>query len=89
MLAAARPTPFRDRTVLEYALSRGGAVELAIYSVDGRKVRTLERGERSAGVYRAGWDGRDDQGAALAAGMYYARLVTVDGRFSRTLIRVR
>ena len=88
-LAPARPTPFRDHTVLEYALARGGAVELAVYSVDGRKVRTLERGERGAGVYRAGWDGRDDRGVAMAAGMYYARLVTAEGRFSRTLIRVR
>jgi hypothetical protein len=31
------------------------------------------------------WDGRDDGGSAMSAGVYYAHLVTAQGRFSRTL----
>ena len=88
-LAHARPTPFREGTVLEYALARGGAVELAIHGVDGRRIRTLERADRPAGVYRIGWDGRDDRGAVSPAGMYYARLVTSEGKFTRTLVRLQ
>ena len=88
-LAAARPMPFRDRTTLECSMARDGPLSLVIYGVDGRRPRSLATGVRQAGVHRFLWDGRDDDGREVAAGMYYARMVTVDGRFSRTLVRVR
>jgi hypothetical protein len=88
-LAAARPMPFRDRTTLECSMAHDGPLSLVIYGVDGRRIRSLATGARQAGVHRFQWDGRDDDGRELAAGIYYARMVTADGRFNRTLVRVR
>ena len=88
-LSAAMPTPFRDRTVLECALARDGEITLGIYGIDGRRIRTLARGSAPAGVHRFSWDGRDDAGREVAAGMFFARLDTGEGRFRRTLIRVK
>ena len=88
-LAAAMPSPFRDRTVLQCALARDGEIRLAIYGIDGRRIRLLAQGSHAAGVHRVAWDGRDDAGHEVAAGMYFVRLDTVDGRFRRTLVRVR
>jgi hypothetical protein len=45
-LDLASPNPFRGSSTLNFALAARGRVELAIYSVDGRRVRTLVRGER-------------------------------------------
>jgi len=84
-LDAAVPSPFRERTSLGFALARPGNVELSVFSVDGRRVRTLVSGARDAGEYHLDWDGRDDAAQPAAAGIYYLRLVTPQGRFSRRL----
>ena len=88
-LQAARPSPFRDRTVLECALARDGEFKLAIYGLDGRRIRTLGSGVQSAGVHRYTWDGRDDQGREVAAGMYFARLIADARSHSRTIVKLK
>jgi hypothetical protein len=87
-LMPAAPNPFRGATTLAFSLARPGAVELAIFAVDGRRVRTLSREALEAGTYRPVWTGMDDHGQAVRPGIYYARLITPDGRFTRTLVRV-
>jgi flagellar hook assembly protein FlgD len=56
-----------------------------VYSVDGRRVRTLVRESREPGEYQATWDGRDDGGNPISAGVYYARLETVDRQLIRAI----
>jgi hypothetical protein len=85
-LAFAQPNPFRGSAALAFSLAQGGSVELAIYSVDGRRVRTLVSGAREPGEYRQAWDGRDDQGQQTGAGVYYARLVAGKVRMTRTIV---
>ena len=42
-----------------------------------------------AGEYRETWDGRNDAGLPVGAGVYYARLVTAQGEFRRKLVRLQ
>jgi len=88
-LGFARPNPFLETVTLGLSLARTGPVELAIYGVDGRKVRTLVQETREAGEYEEVWDGRDDQGGPAGAGVYYARLVTSQGRFTRRVTNLK
>ena len=67
------PNPFNPMTTVELSLSDGGAVELAIYDVSGRKVRSLLSGIRDAGTCSVEWDGKDDSGRPLASGVYLMR----------------
>ncbi|MBI5168794.1 MAG: T9SS type A sorting domain-containing protein [Candidatus Eisenbacteria bacterium] len=83
------PNPFRANANMSFALSKGGAVELALYSVDGRLVRRLVQGTREAGQYQVAWDGRDEAGSLVPAGVYYARLVTQQGSFNRSLVYLK
>jgi len=83
------PNPFRSDAALTFSLSKSGPVELSLYSVDGRRVRTLVAGTREPGVYSVRWDGRDDGGRPSGAGVYYARLTTGQGRFTRSLVYLR
>jgi hypothetical protein len=85
LLMPAMPNPFRQSATLAFNIAHGGPVELAVYSVDGRRVRTLVRESREPGEYRATWDGCDDGGSPVSAGMYYARLETVDRRLTRVI----
>jgi hypothetical protein len=70
-LSPALPNPFRQTVSLGFSLSQAGPVELSVYSVDGSRVRTLMKGVQGAGNYQNVWDGRDDSGRLMAAGVYY------------------
>lgn len=73
-LAPAYPNPFRDFTRMQYTLRQAGPVELVLYDLLGRPVRTLVRSFQAAGTYVVQWDGRDEGGRLLPAGVYFARL---------------
>ena len=83
--APAMPNPFARTTTFAFTLAKAGRAELEVFSVDGRRVRTLSSGVADAGEHRLEWNGTDDSGRSLAAGVYYARLVTPQGRFTRVV----
>jgi flagellar hook assembly protein FlgD len=88
-LAPSSPNPFRHTATISFSLAQRGPVELLLYSVDGRRVRTLAQGVREPGEYRLVWDGRDDNGNPMSAGVYYAHLVTAQGRLTRTMTHLK
>jgi hypothetical protein len=89
LLFAPWPNPASGPATIAFALAQGGATELSIYSVDGRRVRTLSSGVLEPGSYRFTWDGDDDLRRSVAPGVYYAQLVTQGRRFSRTIVHLR
>ncbi len=88
-LAAGAPNPFRDATVLRYHLGVEGPVRLRITDASGRIMRTLGRRLQPAGAGSLAWDGRDAQGRAVPAGVYFARLETHLGTRTRRVIKTR
>ena len=84
-LHANRPNPFVGATTIVYALPRPMPVHLAIYDVTGRKVCTLVNGLQGAGESRVAWDGRDDVGARVRAGVYFYRLDAEATRLTRRM----
>jgi hypothetical protein len=77
-LRAARPNPFNPSTEIRYELDRGAEAQIAVYSLSGRRVRTLVSGFVPAGQHRILWDGRDEDGALQSSGVYLYRLSTND-----------
>ena len=69
-----RPNPFNASTRIAYSLAAGGRVRLEIYNVLGQAQQTLVDQVQAAGVYQVSWNGRDQRGAAVAAGVYLVRL---------------
>jgi putative Ig domain-containing protein/flagellar hook capping protein FlgD len=88
-LALAAPNPFRESTTLAFDLAAPARVELVLYSVDGRRVRTVIDEIREPGHYAVPWDGRDDGGRGVAPGVYYVRFVAGSMRFTRAVVLVR
>jgi probable HAF family extracellular repeat protein len=87
--AGAAPNPAQGSTMLRFALPGSANVRLRLFDVRGRIVRTLADRAFGAGPTALRWDGRDDGGADLSPGIYWARL-EVDGRVmtrSLTLLR--
>jgi flagellar hook capping protein FlgD len=70
----AAPSPFRGVTAFTFTLTQAGAVGLDVVDVTGRRVRHFLTSRVEAGEQRVPWDGRDDRGARLPAGVYLARI---------------
>jgi hypothetical protein len=84
-LAACAPNPFTDRTAIRFALAHESEVQVAVYDVRGRLVRTLVTGRVSAGAHAAAWDGATDGGGRAPAGIYFVQMRADGVRRTRKL----
>ena len=75
-LAPAAPNPARASFTLRFTLPHAAHANLAIFDIEGRRVRRLASGLRSAGEQAITWDRTDDLGRRVEAGIYFARLET-------------
>ncbi len=71
-----RPNPTRGPVRLGFTLAEGGTAEVGIFGAGGRRIRALARGPHDAGPHDIVWDGRDEYGRLVPAGLYYVRLRT-------------
>jgi hypothetical protein len=76
-----RPNPFRRATSISYALPVESMVDLSIFDISGRLVRTLDKGVRMPGYYTVYWDGIDMQGRQAGPGVYMCMCSFKTGEF--------
>ncbi len=83
------PNPFTGETQIRYVLSATRDVAFEIYSMQGVKVRSWSHSAMQPGSYFQAWDGKDEMGNQLPAGVYTLRMKTRDylGSLKLTLIR--
>lgn len=86
---AASPNPFNEGSDLRFSMPQEGDVQLIVYDATGRLVRELVNGPASAGHHVKRWDGRDDSGQRVAAGVYFARLQSATEKRVQKLIRMQ
>jgi hypothetical protein len=70
------PSPFHSETEIRYVIREATRARLVLFSVGGRVVRTLVDEWQDAGERNVTWDGRDDAGRPVPAGVYYYSLET-------------
>ena len=68
------PNPMNKCTNIDFTIVRGGMVDLAIYDLQGRRVRTIMHEYRPAGTHGSFWSGRKDDGTYTSNGVYFLRL---------------
>jgi len=68
------PNPVLASVQVSYALERAGMASLNVYDATGRFMANLASGLHRAGTYSAAWDGKDQAGRSVPAGVYYVRL---------------
>ena len=81
--------PFESSTAIRYAGREGARLEVAVYDVHGRRVRALFEGHVPAGPHDFAWNGRDDSGRRVAAGVYLCRFRMDDGVRTKRLVLVK
>mgnify|MGYP000564573508 CR=1 FL=1 len=64
------PNPFNPVTTLRYDLPEDALVNITIYDIMGRIVRTLINSQQNAGFKSIQWNATNDAGSPLSAGLY-------------------
>ena len=82
------PNPASSRVRVDFAVPHEGAVALAIYDMQGRRVATLAKGTVSAGRHQALWNGVVG-GRSAPAGVNFLRLRAPGTVLSRRLVVTR
>ena len=84
------PNPFAASTAIRFSLPAPGNVELRVFDVSGRLVRTLAHGERrEAGPQQVVWDGTDSRGKRVTSGVYFYRVDALGQSAARRMVRLK
>lgn len=83
------PNPFNPSTTIRYALPKAGQVRLALYSLLGQRVWSMQRRHASPGVYAITWNGRDDRDRPVASGVYLLQMQAGDFVQTRKLVLMK
>jgi hypothetical protein len=83
------PNPFNPVTEICFELPHSSDVDLTVYDVQGRRVRTLVTGTLTAGAKRVTWDGRDVGGNSVSSGVYFYTLRTPSQTISKKMILLK
>ena len=83
------PNPFTRTTGINYALPHQTQIDIKIYDVSGRLVKTVVSDNLEPGYYKDTWAGDDDMGRKLAAGVYFIHMTTDDYKSHNKVIFVR
>jgi hypothetical protein len=87
LLNRAYPNPFSTATVYNYrVVNASSAVEVGVYNVAGRLVKTLASGSQTTGTYTVSWNGTDEAGVRMAPGVYFLKArVDADSNVNRII----
>jgi hypothetical protein len=80
-----QPNPFNPETQISYYLPRASHVNISIFNLLGRRVKTLFDGYQDGGIQTLIWDGKSDQGVQLSSGIYFYRLLADQFRQTRKM----
>jgi len=86
-LAQNVPNPFNASTVIRYSLPETVVMRLAVFDALGRQVAILAEGAQAAGIHHAAWSGQTL--LAAPSGVYFYRLNTPAGSFTRKMVLVK
>ena len=83
------PNPFNPSTIISYNLPIDSHVNIAIFDVLGRKVKTLTDQYMKVGKHLIQWNGVNDQGKLVAGGVYIYKIQSGDYKESKKMILVK
>jgi hypothetical protein len=83
------PNPFNPVTTLRYDLPEDALVDIIIYDLMGRSIKSLVNSNQSAGYRSIQWNGTDQSGQVVSAGLYIYRITAGDYSVARKMILLK
>ena len=83
------PNPFNPVTTLRYDLPEDALVNITIYDMMGRQIRTLISTQHSAGYKSVQWNATNDAGSPVSAGLYFYMIQAGDFKQTKKMMLVK
>jgi hypothetical protein len=83
------PNPFNPITSLRYDLPADGLVNITIYDMMGRIVKTLVNGSQTAGYKSIRWNATNDRNEPVSAGLYLYTIQAGEFRQTRKMVLLK
>ena len=83
------PNPFNPSTTIEYNIPKSGHVEVAIYDLGGRLIKTLIRKNQIKGKHKVIWDGKNQFGKKVVSGFYIYSIKYENSISSKKMILIK
>ncbi|RJQ15871.1 T9SS C-terminal target domain-containing protein [Candidatus Woesearchaeota archaeon] len=80
------PNPFNPSTIIPYTLEKDGRVSIEIFNILGQKVKTVVDGYQELGNHAIEWNGTDDRGNGVSAGVYLLRMQTGNFQSAKKMV---
>ena len=68
------PNPFNPSTTIEIVLPVQADINLTVYDILGRRIKTFDNERVPAGVHKVVWDGTSSSGSPVSSGVYFYQL---------------
>ena len=68
------PNPFSSQVTVPFVIAESGPVNISVFDLSGRQVRTITSQEFAAGAHTVSWEGTDDSGNRVTSGIYFVRI---------------
>ncbi len=88
-LSMSRPNPFTEGTTIRFNVAERSPVNVSVFSVDGRRVRTLVDDWVESGSASVDWDGLDEAGRPVSSGTYIIRMSAPNFSQNQRVVRIR
>ena len=83
------PNPFNPATQIKYDLPEDAFVNISIYDVMGRMIKSLSNANQTAGYHSLQWDATNDFGEGVSAGMYIYTIQAGEFRQTRKMVLLK
>ncbi|MCP4580187.1 MAG: M6 family metalloprotease domain-containing protein [candidate division Zixibacteria bacterium] len=68
------PNPFNSKTAISFNLHQSARVEITVFDITGRLIKTLNTDKLEAGSHKVEWNGRDNYENDVSSGIYLCEL---------------
>jgi len=83
------PNPFNPTTTISFSIPLNSKAELAIYNIEGQKVKSLVNTYLYKGEHSFTWNGNDETGKSVGSGMYFYKLKTSESTLTRKMLLLK
>ena len=88
-LGNAYPNPFNPQTKIQYTIEKESNLDLYIHDLTGKRIKTLFIGHQSVGSYINNWNGDNNKGQKVSAGLYFYTIATSSNKQTKKLILIK
>ena len=83
------PNPFNPITQIKYGLPEDAMVNITLYDIMGRTIHTLVKSRQTAGYRSIQWNGTNDKGKSVSAGMYFYSIQAGEFRQTKKMVLLK